>query len=1189
MVTHSSLRSFLEDGFLVTLLAQAHARALLVDLGSPRSEWPRFNGDLDRRLQYASHYEIFAGLGLLSTDGTADVADVARAALQRGAEALEFLSAVAERDAPDRVSTVLRAAVTYAIGGYAARAFVLTETLRSESASLSTEENLVAAVLRRDLRQARGLAASVFSDPRYSDARLTSDLAAGLLSPSEAIERALTRSLASVTSCFVEHAESGDAAILARAIAIAEDAAPIARDHGLVDSWWWLVSQRQLLLQYRAASSWGALRSFSTDAAGRALIETYAASNVRGPRPFLELWPSQQAALPLINAVGRPSFCVRMPTSAGKTRVAELAILRFLADHQDAGARCFYVAPFRSLAAEIERDLRQHFGPLGIAVSMLYGGYDLSVSDQDAEATARILVLTPEKLEAVLRLQPEAAANAKLVILDEGHIVDGGRGEDRHLRIELFFHRVLRLLHPHGCRFVVMSAVLPNAEDFAAWVSGSTENLVSSTWRPARQLLGVLRWTGRAVSVEVTDDTGGKMGHPVYLRRFAEQRPCKGVAGLGRRQKPFPGDAREAFAHSAILFARRGPTLVFVPIKEHAASFARDVSVALTTERLLGPTEGEDASLARPSGPAWERCRDAIVDALGPDAEVLSLLERGIALHHADLPQRVRLAIEELVREGTVRLLVATSTLAQGVNLPIETILVKSLWQGDAPLSTFDFWNICGRAGRAFRENEGLVLFCVDSAPHTGRNPRTALRKRQLVVRTQNRIGDFIRSRSEGAIRSSLLRVLSDLATAWKRRYPNASIAELCDRLVGDDLAWVGDADAETIGRWLNTIDTALLAMEKEAKDSLSTAEELAAYFAGSLALIQCQTDPRGAASPTELTDILAARLASVRRRFPVSATRQRLYRLGFSLADCAIVEEDVEVFLTLYLDASAWDEWDDRRRVDHLLQLAERLLRLHDLALRDVDWTGARAVLERWLHGQAVPEVWHDATVGQLFEGPMALSSFLDEVCGYRLAWGAGGLYGYLSTVASERGVELPPVTSFFSSMYRYGLTDPLALSLLPILGEARSIALEVARVTRGVPGAQFDLVSWVREAAVDDLVSAGLRRDLAERAVLLRDRDGSSNARSESLYVELTLASEAGALAGERVLLVRVAADQEEAAGIQLMRPDGEVIGEAEMPELLSPWLAAASSLSARVESARRVAVGSWSLELDVTRVGL
>lgn len=1188
MVTYSSLRSFLDDGLLVTLHAQAHARALLVDLGSPRSDWPRFNGDLDRRLQYAAHYEIIAGLGLLSTGGTADVADVARTALQRGAEALEFLSAASERGAADHVPAVLRAAVTYAIGGYSARAFVLTETLRSDSAGLSTEESLIAAVLRRDLRQARGLVASVFSDPRYSDAHLAGDLATGLLSPYEAIGRALARTLAAVTSCFVEHAESGDAAILERALAIARDAEPIARDHGLVDSWWWLVALRHLLLQYRAANAWDALRSFSADAAGRVLIETYAASNVRGPHPFLELWPSQRAALPLIDAIDRPSFCVRMPTSAGKTRVAELAILRFLADYQDPATRCFYVAPFRSLAAEIERELRQHFAPLGIGVSMLYGGYDLSASDQHAEAEARLLVLTPEKFEAVLRLQPEAAASAKLVILDEGHIVDGGRGEERHLRIELFFHRILRLLRPHGCRFVVMSAVLPNAEEFAAWVSGSTENVVSSSWRPARQLLGLLRWTGNAVSVHVTDDTGGKMGHPVYLKRFAEQRPCKGLMGLGRRQKPFPADAREAFAHAAILFARRGPTLVFVPIKDHAASFARDVSLALATERVLGTADGGDAELTRPSGPAWQRCQDVIVEALGRDAEVLSLLECGIALHHADLPQRVRLAIEELVREGTVRLLVATSTLAQGVNLPIETILVKSLWQGDAPLSTFDFWNICGRAGRAFRENEGLVLFCIDSAPHTGKNQLTAARKRQLIVRTQRRIGDFIRSRSEGAIRSSLLRVLRDLATAWKVRYPNASIADLCDRLVGDDLSWVAEVGSETIGGWLNTIDAALLAMETEAEDSLSTAEELAAYFAGSLALIQCQADPRGAASPTEITAILAARLASVRKRFPTTATRQRLYKLGFSLADCAVVEEEVEVFLALYLDASAWDEWDDAQRVGHLLQLAERLLQLHDLALRGVDWTGARTALERWLHGEAVPEAWQDVAVARLFESTIALSSFLDDVCGYRLAWGAGGLYGYLSTVAIERGVELPPVTSFFSSMYRYGLTDPLALSLLPILGEARSVALEVAQASRGVAGAQLDPVSWVRETTVDDFVSAGLRRDLAERVVVLRARDRAPNAPEDSLFVEITLSSEVGPLAGERVLLVRVATDREGAPGVQLMRPDGEAIGEAEMPGLLSPWPEAATSLSARVESARRVAVGAWSVELIVTHVG-
>src|SRR5207245_8807095 len=87
-------------------------------------------------------------------------------------------------------------------------------------------------------------------------------------------------------------------------------------------------------------------------------------------------------------------------------------------------------------------------------------------------------------------------------------------------------------------------------------------------------------------------------------------------------------------------------------------------------------------------------------------------LRAGFVVHHSALPQPVRLALERLVRSGAVRLVVATTTLAQGVNFPIHTVLVHSLDHGQGELvSPMDFWNICGRAGRGMKENEGQVLF----------------------------------------------------------------------------------------------------------------------------------------------------------------------------------------------------------------------------------------------------------------------------------------------------------------------------------------------------------------------------------------------------------------------------------------------------------------------------------------------
>ena len=115
------------------------------------------------------------------------------------------------------------------------------------------------------------------------------------------------------------------------------------------------------------------------------------------------------------------SFVVRMPTSAGKTRVAELAMVHTLATHL--GARCVYIAPYRALASEVQSNLENLFGDLGYAASTVPGTYEQDSLGELIVSTDQLLVLTPEKLDLLLRLQPEVLAELRLVVVDEGHVV----------------------------------------------------------------------------------------------------------------------------------------------------------------------------------------------------------------------------------------------------------------------------------------------------------------------------------------------------------------------------------------------------------------------------------------------------------------------------------------------------------------------------------------------------------------------------------------------------------------------------------------------------------------------------------------------------------------------------------------------------------------------------------------------
>src|SRR5262249_14399031 len=149
----------------------------------------------------------------------------------------------------------------------------------------------------------------------------------------EAYDRILLTLATRAVSFFLEYPKPGHAPLLAEAVAILDDAILLAREKRFVDWWWWLFCLRYLLREYGEDSPWTRLNPLRGNDAGSALVDVYIRAGLRQEPPILELWPSQVHALPAIADPNRKDFCLKMPTSSGKTRIAELAILRFLRDH----------------------------------------------------------------------------------------------------------------------------------------------------------------------------------------------------------------------------------------------------------------------------------------------------------------------------------------------------------------------------------------------------------------------------------------------------------------------------------------------------------------------------------------------------------------------------------------------------------------------------------------------------------------------------------------------------------------------------------------------------------------------------------------------------------------------------------------------------------------------------------------
>jgi Lhr-like helicase len=251
----------------------------------------------------------------------------------------------------------------------------------------------------------------------------------------------------------------------------------------------------------------------------------------------IQFWPSQvEAARRAVNPAD--DLVVALPTSAGKTRIAELCILRTLA----AGRRVLYVTPLRALSAQVERGLAETFRPLGYAVSSLYGSAGVAAADVGALKASPIVVATPEKLDFAVRQEPSVIDDVGCVVLDEGHMIGLGT---REIRYEVLVQRLLRRSDAASRRLVCLSAIFKAGDtfdDFTAWLRRDRPGTpIRSDWRPTRQRPAALMWTSGAGRLQVLVE-----GERPFVPKFVREE----VPG-GRRRKPFPQTANELVVATA--------------------------------------------------------------------------------------------------------------------------------------------------------------------------------------------------------------------------------------------------------------------------------------------------------------------------------------------------------------------------------------------------------------------------------------------------------------------------------------------------------------------------------------------------------------------------------------------------------------------------------------------------------------
>ena len=434
-------------------------------------------------------------------------------------------------------------------------------------------------------------------------------------------------------------------------------------------------------------------------------------STLDKPNFIKEFWPAQRL-LGQKGVLNGASAIVQMPTSAGKTKSTELIIRSaFLSGRASVAV---IVAPFRALCREISMSFGKAFDGEDVTLNELR---DIPLlSDEENTFIKRLLgqdllqqpagntviVSTPEKMVYLLRHEPDLASKIGLLVLDEGHQFDTGR---RGVTYELLLASLKKQV-PEECQKVLISAVMSNAESIGDWLNGDAGVAISGD-----KLLPTIR------SVAFTS-WKTKRGQLDYFIRNEYDEPNFFVPRLleeiklakrpkERKDRIFPDrdSVQSIAAYLGVKLAPQGPVAIFCGDKRSIVSIGKSL------------VDYYDRGLPFPR--PVETCDQEEITKLtylaelhwGPDYTLSKSMALGILPHSANVPNGLRVAIEWAMENNKARLVVCTSTLAQGVNLPIKYLVVSSTLQAGQEISTRDFHNLIGRAGRAGYHTEGSIIF----------------------------------------------------------------------------------------------------------------------------------------------------------------------------------------------------------------------------------------------------------------------------------------------------------------------------------------------------------------------------------------------------------------------------------------------------------------------------------------------
>ncbi|MBB6469953.1 superfamily II DNA/RNA helicase [Aminobacter lissarensis] len=825
------------------------------------------------------------------------------------------------------------------------------------------------------------------------------------------------------------------------------------------------------------ASLWPHIERLADDvnSRARAALTQFARAAFVNRRALV--WPAQRDGIDRLAA--NDSFVLCTPTGSGKTTIATLgAVQGLFAPRPDpflAANLVLYLVPSRALAAEVETRFAEDLRGIAaepVVVTGLYGGTDWGPTDAWVQIDQpTVVICTFEKADALLRyLGTLFLDRVRLVVIDEAHMVeqDPSRtdavidGTSRALRLEQLSARLLRAQDDKGFRIIALSAVAAKAAPaIASWLSSDEDgDPISSTYRSTRQMLGRLE-VSRAGQFDIRYDLMDGRTLEFEDER-ADDRPFI--------PRPFPSVPDGVDSSLGVEKSLRGPTLwaalhlaaerpdgtrptVMISLTQFVSAFAgtcADLIEAWTVEEVALPNYWSVAD----DDPHWQSCLAAAEDYFTKQSFEYRLLVRGIAVHHGQMPALLARRLKVAIDRGNVRVVIATSTLSEGVNIPVNTLLIPSVHRSNSVFTVNEFSNLIGRAGRPGVATEGNALVVLPHREYRGRG-----RSRRLVWnRTWEGYEELIDelkeatelastgdlSVEEGTANSALAMLLERLRDAWEELSSSDDDDEFAEWLektaVVDGDGGENSDDSYTL---LDTLDGLLIAAIQEI-EQMRTAGLGAAELETELSSLWRRTYAHVAAEEEDrLAQTWLGRGRAITSLYPDAKRRRQIYKTSLPPRSGSILLDRIEEMRTTlqsgsdYADRTPEQQFQFVRAVIALLGEVPAFRISTKLGRKKKPFSDWEKLLRWWLFKTSLKKQPQPKELGPWF-------AFVADNFIYRGNWGLGSLVGVLMDEGDAAGPVdaltmedwprsgLPWIGFWLKELVNWGTLDPVAAFLL-------------------------------------------------------------------------------------------------------------------------------------------------------------